>query len=428
MSAAQGNFCWHNQLKRISMLHRIWLGFFLVAAFTSMCQWLLLGDAAVFQRMVAAMFEMASLSVELAIGLIGVLSLWLGVVALGEASGLVQKLGRLMSPLFTRLMPEVPAGHPAIGSMTLNFSANVLGLDNAATPLGIRAMQDLQTLNPTPDTASNAQILFLVLNTSSVTLFPITVLLYRAQLGAADPAMVFIPILLATSCSTLAGLLVTAWVQRLNLWNTVVLGWLALAFATLFSLVAWFATLSAQQLAQQSSLISNLLILSLIMSFLWFAHRRQVNVYETFIEGAKQGFQTAIELIPFLLAMLVAIGLFRASGALDVILEALRWLVASGGWDTAWVDAMPTGLMKPLSGSGARAMMVETINQHGVDSFQGLLAATMQGSTETTFYVLAVYFGAVGIRHARHAVACGLFADVAGISAAIAVSYWFYSI
>lgn len=410
------------------MLHRIWLGFFLVAAFAGMFQWLILGDSDVFQRMVAAMFAMASLSVELAIGLIGVLSLWLGVVALGEASGLVQKLGRLMSPLFVRLMPEVPAGHPAIASMTLNFSANVLGLDNAATPLGIRAMQDLQTLNPKPDTASNAQILFLVLNTSSVTLFPVTVLLYRAQLGAPDPAIVFIPILLATSCSTITGLLVTAWVQRLNLWNTVVLGWLALVFALLLSLVAWFATLSAQELARQSSMISNLLILSLVMSFLWFAHRRQVNVYETFVEGAKQGFQTAVDLIPFLLAMLVAIGLFRASGALEGLLEALRWVVASGGWDTAWVDAMPTALMKPLSGSGARAMMIETINQYGVDSFQGLLAATMQGSTETTFYVLAVYFGAVGIRHARHAVVCGLLADVAGITAAIAVSYWFYGV
>jgi spore maturation protein SpmA len=410
------------------MLHRIWLGFFLLAAVAGLWQWLWLGDSDVFQRMVAAMFEMASLSVELAIGLIGVLSLWLGVVALGEASGLVQKLGRLMSPLFTRLMPDVPAGHPAIASMTLNFSANVLGLDNAATPLGIRAMQDLQTLNPKPDTASDAQILFLVLNTSSVTLFPVTVLLYRAQLGAPDPASVFIPILLATSCSTLAGLFVTAWFQRLNLWNTVVLGWLALTFASLLSLVAWFATLSAEELARQSSMISNLLILSLVMTFLWFAHRRQVNVYETFVEGAKQGFQTAVELIPFLLAMLVAIGLFRASGALEGLLDGLRWLVAGGGWDTAWVDAMPTALMKPLSGSGARAMMIETINQHGVDSFQGLLAATMQGSTETTFYVLAVYFGAVGIRHARHAVICGLLADVAGITAAIAVSYWFYSI
>jgi spore maturation protein SpmB len=323
-------------------------------------------------------------------------------------------------------MPEVPAGHPAISSMTLNLSANILGLDNAATPLGIKAMKDLQTLNPSPDTASNAQILFLVLNTSAVTLFPVTILLYRAQLGAADPAAVFIPILIATSCSTLAGLLVTAWVQRIKLWDTVVLSFVLGGFALLLALVGWFATLSATQLQQQSSLISNLLIVSLIMVFLVTAHRRAVNVYETFIEGAKQGFETAIGIIPYLLAMLVAIGIFRASGALDVLLGAARDLVALGGWDARWIDAMPTALMKPLSGSGARAMMIDTMNSFGVDSFQGRLAATMQGSTETTFYVLAVYFGAVGIRHARHALACGLAADAAGITAAIAVAYWFY--
>ncbi len=410
------------------MLHRIWLGFFLIAAVSGSYQWLALGDSAVFQRMVRAIFDMAGLSVELAIGLIGLMSFWLGIVALGEASGLIQKLAGLMSPLFTRLMPGVPAGHPAISSITLNLSANVMGLDNAATPLGIRAMQDLQTLNPTPDTASNAQILFLVLNTSSVTLFPVTVLLFRAQLGAADPASVFMPILLATSCSTLAGLLVTAWVQRLNLKDTVILSWFALAMAALLSLLAWFATLSVDELMRQSSLLSNMLILTLIMCFLLVAHRRRVNVYDTFIGGAKQGFQTAIELIPFLLAMLVAIGVFRASGALEAILDAVRLVVLAGGWDTAWVDAMPTAVMKPLSGSGSRAMMIETINQHGVDSFQGLLAATIQGSTETTFYVLAVYFGAVGIRHTRHAIGCGLAADAAGITAAITVSYWFYSI
>lgn len=406
------------------MLHRIWLGFFLLAFLSGLYQWLGLGDAAVFQRMVQALFDMATLTVELAIGLIGLMALWLGIVALGEASGLIDKLGRALSPLFTRLMPEVPAGHPAISSMTLNLSANVLGLDNAATPLGIRAMQDLQTLNPTPDTASNAQILFLVLNTSSVTLFPVTVLLYRAQMGAPDPAAVFIPILIATSCSTFAGLLVTAWVQRLRLADTVVLMWLASAIALLLALVGWFSTLSAQQLQQQSSLISNLMILSLVMTFILAAHRKGVNVYERFIEGAKGGFNVAVELIPYLLAMLVAVGVFRASGALDVLLDGLRWL--AGGGDNRWVDAMPTALMKPLSGSGARAMMIETMNQHGVDSFQARLAATLQGSTETTFYVLAVYFGAAGIRHTRHAIPCGLAADGAGITAAIVVSYWFY--
>jgi spore maturation protein SpmA/spore maturation protein SpmB len=408
------------------MLHRIWLGFFLLAFVSGLYQWLGLGDAAVFARMVQALFDMAALSVELAIGLIGLMALWLGIVAIGEASGLIARLGYLLSPLFTRLMPEVPKGHPAIASMTLNLSANVLGLDSAATPLGIRAMQDLQKLNPTPDTASNAQILFLVLNTSSVTLFPVTILLYRAQLGAPDPASVFIPILIATSCSTLAGLLVTAWVQRLKLYDTVVLMWLVSAIALLLALVGWLSTLTTAQLAQQSSLLSNFMILGLIMTFLLVAHRRGVNVYDTFVDGAKQGFSTAINIIPYLLAMLVAVGVFRASGALDILLDAIRGLL--GGADARWVDAMPTALMKPLSGSGARAMMIDTINEFGVDSFQGRLAATLQGSTETTFYVLAVYFGAAGIRHTRHAIACGLAADGAGITAAIFVSYWFYSI
>ena len=408
------------------MLHRIWLGFFLVAFISALYQWLGLGDAAVFQRMVTALFDMAGLSVELAIGLVGLMALWLGIVAIGEASGLIDKLARALSPLFTRLMPGVPAGHPAISSMTLNLSANILGLDNAATPLGIKAMKDLQTLNPDPRVASDAQILFLVLNTSAVTLFPVTILLYRAQLGASDPAAVFIPILIATSCSTLAGLLVTAWVQRIRLADTVVLAFLGGGFALLLALVGWFATLGADELQRQSSLLSNLLIVGLIMLFLVAAQRRSVNVYDTFIEGARQGFETAIGIIPYLLAMLAAIGVFRASGAMDLVMNALRDLVSLGGWDSRWVDAMPTGLMKPLSGSGARAMMIDTMNTFGVDSFQGRLAATMQGSTETTFYVLAVYFGSVGIRHARHALACGLAADVAGITAAIAVAYWFY--
>jgi len=408
------------------MLHRIWLAFFLLALLSALYRWLGADDPEVFRRMVQALFDMAQLTVELAIGLIGLMALWLGVVALGEAGGLIQRLGELLSPLFTRLMPEVPRGHPAISSMTLNLSANVLGLDNAATPLGIRAMQDLQTLNPRPDTASNAQILFLVLNTSSVTLFPVTILLYRAQMGAPDPASVFIPILLATSCSTLFGLLATAWVQRLRLRDTAMLLWLGSIVALLLALVAWLSTLTAEQLQRQSSLLSNGLIFGLVLAFLLAAQRRGVNVYERFVEGAKDGFKVAIDLIPYLLAMLVAIGVFRASGALDLFLEGLRWSLAGLGIDLRWVDALPTALMKPLSGSGARAMMIETMNQYGVDSFQGRLAATLQGSTETTFYVLAVYFGAAGIRHTRHAIPCGLAADAAGIGAAILLSYWFY--
>ncbi len=408
------------------MLHRIWLGFFLVAFASGFYQWLGNGDFEVFQRMVSALFEMAGLSVELAIGLIGLMAFWLGIVSVGEASGLINKLAGLLSPLFTRLMPEVPKGHPAISSMTLNLSANILGLDNAATPLGIKAMKDLQTLNTTPDVASDAQILFLVLNTSSVTLFPVTILLYRAQMGAADPASVFIPILIATSCSTLVGLLVTAWVQRIKLWDTLIMACLLSGFVLILAFVGWLSTLTATELQRQSSLISNLSIMSLILLFLTVAHKKKVNVYDTFIEGAKQGFETAINIIPYLLAMLVAIGVFRASGALDVVMDAMRSGVIWLGWDARWVDTMPTALMKPLSGSGARAMMIDTMNTYGVDSFQGRLAATMQGSTETTFYVLAVYFGAVGIRHTRHALLCGLSADFAGISAAIAVAYWFY--
>jgi len=388
------------------MLHRIWLGFFLVAFASGLYQWLGNGDFEVFQRMVSALFEMAGLSVELAIGLIGLMAFWLGVVSVGEASGLIDKLARLLSPLFTRLMPEVPKGHPAISSMTLNLSANILGLDNAATPLGIKAMKDLQTLNTTPDVASNAQILFLVLNTSSVTLFPVTILLYRAQMGAADPASVS--------------------VQRIKLWDTLIMACLLSGFVLMLAFVGWLSTLTATELQRQSSLISNLSIISLILLFLMVAHKKKVNVYDTFIEGAKQGFETAINIIPYLLAMLVAIGVFRASGALDVVMDAMRNGVIWFGWDARWVDTMPTAFMKPLSGSGARAMMIDTMSTFGVDSFQGRLAATMQGSTETTFYVLAVYFGAVGIRHTRHALLCGLSADFAGISAAIAVAYWFY--
>ncbi len=398
----------------------------MVAFASSLFQWLGNGDFEVFQRMVTALFEMAGLSVELAIGLIGLMAFWLGIVAVGEASGLINKLAGLLSPLFTRLMPEVPRGHPAISSMTLNLSANILGLDNAATPLGIKAMKDLQTLNTTPEVASNAQILFLVLNTSSVTLFPVTILLYRAQMGAADPASVFIPILIATSCSTMVGLLVTAWVQRIKLWDTLIMACMLAGFVLMLAFVGWLSTLTASELQRQSSLISNLSIIGLILLFLGVAHRKKVNVYDTFIEGAKQGFETAINIIPYLLAMLVAIGMFRASGALDVIMDSMRAGVSWFGWDARWVDTMPTALMKPLSGSGARAMMIDTMNNFGVDSFQGRLAATMQGSTETTFYVLAVYFGAVGIRHTRHALLCGLSADFAGISAAIAVAYWFY--
>ncbi len=408
------------------MLHRIWLFFFLLAFASGLYHWLWLGDAEVFQRLVQSTFDMSKLSVELAIGLIGTLAFWLGIMKLAEAAGLVDKLAVLLAPLFTRLMPELPPRHPAIGSMTMNLSANMLGLDNAATPLGLKAMQDLQDLNPRKDTASNAQILFLVLNTSSVTLFPITVFLYRAQQGAANPTDVFIPILIATSCSTLAGLLMVSWVQKIRLWDRVTLLYIGGFCALLMAFIGYFSTLAIDELQRQSSLVGNLLIFSAIIFFLLCAHFKQVNIYETFIEGAKQGFNVAIMIIPYLLAMLVAIGVLRASGALEGIVWLLRELVALFGMDTRFADALPTAIMKPLSGSGARAMMLETMHSHGADAFVSRVASIIQGSTETTFYVLAVYFGSVGIRHTRHALACGLTADLAGIIAAIACGYWFF--
>ncbi|BBB27906.1 nucleoside recognition domain-containing protein [Amphritea japonica] len=408
------------------MLHRIWLGFFLLAFMGGLYQWLIGGDADVFQRIVRSTFDMSKVSVELALGLIGTLAFWLGIMKLAEAAGFVEKMANGLSPLFTRLMPEVPKGHPAIGSMTMNLSANMLGLDNAATPLGLKAMQDLQQLNPDKERATNAQILFLVLNTSSITLFPITVFLYRAQQGAPDPTSVFIPILIATSCSTLAGLLAVAWVQKIRLWERVTLLYLGGFFALILAFVGYFATLTVDQLQQQSSLIGNLMIFSTIICFLGAAHLKGVNIYETFVDGAKEGFSVAIMIIPYLLAMLVAIGVFRASGVMDGMIWLLQEGVSLLGMDTRFVDALPTALMKPLSGSGARAMMLDAINTHGVDSFAGRLAAIIQGSTETTFYVLAVYFGSVGVRHTRHALTCGLTADLAGIISAILVGYWFF--
>ncbi len=408
------------------MLNKIWLSFFVIAFLCAGYQWLVLDQLLIFEQLVNAIFDMSKVTVDIAIGLIGILSFWLGMMKIAEHSGIMEKIATAISPLFTRLMPELPKGHPAIGSMTMNLSANFLGLDNAATPLGLKAMQDLQSINPKKDTASNAQILFLVLNTSSVTLFPMAVFVYRAQQGAASPTDVFVPIILATFASTFAGLLSVAYVQKIKLANTIVLAYLLSVVALIASLVVYFMTLSAQALSEQSSFLGNFLIFSTLLAFLLVAARKGINVYESFIEGAKQGFETSVKLIPYLLAMLVAIGVFRASGALELIIGSIRALVQYFGFDTRFVDALPTAFMKPLSGSGSRAMMIEAMNNHGADSFAGRLASIMQGSTETTFYVLAVYFGSVGIKHARHAVTCGLIADVAGMSAAIAVCYWFF--
>ena len=408
------------------MLNLIWLSFFFIAFIACLFQWLVLGQAGIFEQVVSSIFTMAKVTVDIAIGLIGILCFWLGMMRIAEQAGVVGALARFISPLFTKLMPEVPKGHPAMGSMTMNLSANFLGLDNAATPLGLKAMQDLQSLNPSKDTATNAQILFLVLNTSSVTLFPIAVFVYRAQQGAAEPTDVFLPILLATFASTMAGLCAVAVVQRINLLNRVVMLYLGAAMALIGGLLVYFTQLSAQALAEQSSFLGNFLILTVLVGFLVAGVRAKIDVYQSFIEGAKQGFEVSIKLIPYLLAMLCAIGVLRASGALDGIVDIIRQLVVWLGFDSRFVDALPTAFIKPLSGSGSRAMMIETMNAHGADSFAGRLASVMQGSTETTFYVLAVYFGSIGIKYTRHAISCGLIADFAGIFAAIIVCYWFF--
>ncbi|MBG6556435.1 hypothetical protein I5I50_16855 [Pseudomonas aeruginosa] len=409
------------------MLNGLWLGFFLVAAASALARGLIGGDATVFAAMVESLFAMAKLAVEVMVLLFGTLTLWLGFLRIAEKAGLVERLAVLLGPLFRRLMPEVPPGHPAIGLITLNFAANGLGLDNAATPIGLKAMKALQELNPSSTTASNAQILFLVLNASSLTLLPVTIFMYRAQQGAADPTLVFLPILLATSASTLAGLLSVALMQRLRLWDPVVLAYLIPGALLLAGFMAVLGTLSATALAQLSSLLGTLTLFSLIVLFLIVGALKKVPVYESFVEGAKEGFDVARNLLPYLVAMLCAVGVLRASGALEVVLGGIRWAVEGLGWDSRFVEALPTALVKPFSGSAARAMLLETMQTHGVDSFPALVAATVQGSTETTFYVLAVYFGSVGLQRARHAVGCALTADLAGVIASIGVCYWFFA-
>lgn len=408
------------------MLNLIWLAFFFISALCAFYQWLVLGDQEIFTRLIKAMFDMSKVTVDIAIGLVGALCLWLGIFRIAEHNGWIERIARGLTPLFKRLMPEVPAGHPAIGSITMNLSANALGLDNAATPLGIKAMQDLQSINPTKTIASNAQILFLVLNTSSVTLFPVFVFVYRAQYGAAIPTDVFLPILLTTSCSSIAGLLAVAWVQKINLLERVVLLYGAVFFAVIGGLLIYFVTLPVTLVGPQSALLANLLIFCFVIGVLFSAWRQKLDTYGLFIEGAKEGFQQAVNLIPYLLAMLVAIGLLRASGVIQLVVDGIAWIVTQFGWSTAFVDALPTALMNPLSGSGARAMMIETMEVHGADSFAGRLSAIFQGSTETTFYVLAVYFGAVGIKHSRHAIPCALVADFTAMVAGVLVASQFF--
>ena len=408
------------------MLNKIWGAFFLVAFAIGLAKSVFSADYGVWAAMVSATFDMAKVGFEIALGLTGVMCLWLGIMRLGEKGGAVDLMARAFGPLLRRLFPGIPDGHPAMGSIVMNMAANMLGLDNAATPLGLKAMKELQEINPEPEQASNDQILFLVLNTSAVTVIPITIFVYRAQMGAADPTDVFIPMLIATFCSTMVGLTVTASVQRLKLWDPVILAYLGGLTAMVLGMILHFSRLDRETMELQSSVLSNFVIFSIIVSFVFLAARRRLPLYDVFVEGAKDGFKVAVGIIPYLVAMLVAIGVFRASGALDLLLDGVRWAVAQIGLDTRWVEGLPTALMRPLSGSGARGLMLEAMETHGADSFVGRLVSVIQGSTETTFYVLAVYFGSVGIRRTRHALPCGLAADLAGAVSAILICYLFF--
>lgn len=407
-------------------LNYIFVAFFLLAFVVGLIRFFFFGDLEVFTRMFGSSMDMAKTGFEISLYLTGVITLWMGLMEVGEKGGMVRILGRIVEPFFRRLFPEIPKGHPANGSILMNFSANMLGLDNAATPLGLKAMQELQELNPEKERASNAMIMFLVLNTSGLTLIPINVMIYRAQAGAANPADVFIPILLATFFSTVTGIIVTSLYQKINLFKPVILAYLGGVSLLITGIIWYFSTMPQEQVDPASKTISSFILVSIMVFFVGLASYRKVNVYETFIEGAKGGFKVAVKIIPYLIAILVAIGMFRESGAMDLTMDMIRPAIAFIGLPTDFVDALPTAMMKPLSGSGARGMMVEAMNTYGADSFTGRLAATFQGSTETTFYTLAVYFGSIGIKKTRYAVTCGLLADLAGIIAAIFIAYLFF--
>ncbi|MFA9370667.1 MAG: nucleoside recognition domain-containing protein [Labilibaculum antarcticum] len=407
-------------------LNYLWIFFFVVAFVVGLFKLIFFGDMEVFPNMVNATFDMAKTGFDISLGLTGVLTLWLGIMKIGENGGIVKVFSRLIGPFFNKLFPEIPKGHAAHGSIMMNLAANMLGLDNAATPLGLKAMKEMQSVNPTKDVASNAQIMFLVLNTSGLTIIPISIMVYRAQLGAVNPSDIFIPILLATYFSTIAGLVSVAIVQKINLFDKVVLAYLGGLTAFIIGLIVYFSTLEKDQITQISTVVSNVFLFSIIIAFILMAARKKVNVYESFIDGAKEGFAIAIKIIPYLVAILVAIGVFRASGTMDLVIEGARRFCLFIGVNSDFVEALPTALMKPLSGSGARGMMVDAMQTHGADSFVGRLASTLQGATDTTFYIIAVYFGAVGIKNTRYAVTCGLIADFAGIIAAIAIAYLFF--
>ncbi len=408
------------------VLNYIWIAFFVIAFAIGLVRLVFLGDVDVFPAMMDSTFSSSKTAFEISLGLTGVLTLWLGVMKIGERGGVVNALARVLSPVFARLFPDIPKGHPVTGSIFMNIAANMLGLDNAATPLGLKAMEQLQELNPRKDTASNPMIMFLVLNTSGLTIIPVSVMVYRAQLGAAQPTDIFIPILLATFFSTLAGIITTSVYQRINLLNGVMLATLG-GLSIFVAAVIWgFSAMDKALVNTVSTSVANILLMTIIVAFIIAGVVRKANVYEAFIEGAKDGFATAVRIIPYLVAILVGIGVFRASGAMDMLVGGIGWAVKACGMDGDFVAALPTALMKPLSGSGARGMMVDTMTTYGADSFVGRLSCIFQGSTDTTFYILAVYFGSVAVRKTRHAVACGLLADLAGIIAAIFVGYMFF--
>lgn len=407
-------------------LNVIWLAFFFVAFLACLAQWLFLGNSGIFNEAVQAAFSMAKTAFEIALGLTGILSLWLGILKIGEKSGAVQILSRIVSPLFSRLFPEIPRNHPVIGTMLMNISANMLGLDNAATPMGLKAMKDLQELNPKKEVASDSQILFIVLNASGLTLIPVSIMTYRAQMGAANPADVFLPLLLATFFSTLAGIIVTSFFQKVELKHPVTLAWLVGLCAAVFGTLFYFSRLNAEELGVTSALVSGLVLFGIIVAFLALSVYKKVNAFEAFVEGAKDGFKTAVMVIPFLVAILVGVAVFRASGAMDLLMKGISAALSALGLGSDVVPALPTAIMKPLSGSGARGMMVDAMQTYGVDSFVGRLSSIFQGSTDTTFYVIAVYFGSVGVRKTRHTLACALTSDLVGFVAAIAIAYVFF--
>ena len=408
------------------VLNYIWIAFFLIAFVIATVRLVFMGDTEVFPAIMNSTFDTSKTAFEISLGLTGVLSLWLGIMKIGEKGGVINVVARVLSPVFTRLFPDIPKGHPVTGSIFMNVAANMLGLDNAATPLGLKAMEQLQELNPKKDTATNPMIMFLVLNTSGLTLIPVSIMVYRAQMGAAQPTDIFVPILLATFFSTLAGIIFTSLYQRINLINRTMLLTLGGMSAVVAAIIWGFAQMDKAQMNVVSTSVANILLMLIIVMFILAGMRKKVNVYDAFIEGAKDGFTTAVRIIPYLVAILVGIGVFRASGAMDMLVDGIKWTVAAMGGNTDFVGALPTALMKPLSGSGARGMMVDAMTTYGADSFVGRLSCIFQGSTDTTFYILAVYFGSVGVRYTRHAVACGLLADLAGVIAAIAICYMFF--